>query len=113
MVSAEQSGAFYYDIRPFESKGAELLVFQGGIRSLRQHKPVIFAELLRKWAANFNYHPNEAIELFKSLGYRCFIAKNNKLDEFTTMNDQTKETNFFFLHAEKNQGEIASLVVAS
>lgn len=94
-------------------EGAELFVFQGGIRSLRQHKPVIFAELLRKWAAKFNYHPNEAIELFKSLGYRCFIAKNNKLDEFTTMNDQTKETNFFFLHAEKHEGEIASLVAAS
>jgi FkbM family methyltransferase len=87
-------------------EGAELLVFKGGIESIRRDKPIVFAELLRKWSAKFNYHPNEVIELFRSCGYRCFTAHEDKLVEFDNMDDQTVETNFFFLHEEKHSDKI-------
>lgn len=90
-------------------EGAELLVFKGGMESICRDKPIIFAELLRKFAAKFNYHPNEVIELFRSCGYRCFTAHEDKLIGVDVMNDHTMETNFFFLHEEKHSDSIAIL----
>lgn len=87
-------------------EGAELLVFKGGEESIRRDKPIVFAELLRKWSAKFNYHPNDVIELFRSCGYRCFTSHEDRLVEFDVMDDQTLETNFFFLHGEKHSDKI-------
>jgi len=91
-------------------EGAELFAFQGGLETLRRDKPIVFTEMLRKWAAKFNYHPNEIIALFKTLGYLCFVAKGDGLEEFIEMNEATVETNFFFLHAEKHREIYSELV---
>jgi FkbM family methyltransferase len=91
-------------------EGAELFVFQGGIKTINKDKPIIFAEILRKWAAKFNYHPNDIIKLFASMGYRCFVAKAHTLVEFTSVDEHTTETNFFFLHNTKHANEIRSLL---
>lgn len=93
-------------------EGAELLVFKGGLETIRRDKPVVFAELLRKWSAKFNYHPNEVIELFRSCGYLCFTSHDDKLVRFDLMDDQTVETNFFFLHEEKHKATIERLTSA-
>lgn len=90
-------------------EGAELLVFQGATKSLVAHKPIVFSEMLRKWSAKFDYHPNAIIELFKGLGYRCFAAHGSRLVEFLTITDETVETNFFFMHADKHANEIKNL----
>lgn len=92
-------------------EGAELLVFKGGLETLRQHQPIVFSEMLRKWSARFNYHPNEIIALMRKLGYRCFTAVGSKLKEFALMDDATLETNFFFLHGTKHADKISHLVV--
>lgn len=91
-------------------EGAELMVFQGGLETIRHQRPIIFSEMLRKWAAGFHYHPNDIIALLKGCGYRCFTADGGKLDEFFTMNENTVETNFFFLHPEKHKAQIAEFV---
>lgn len=90
-------------------EGAELMVFQGGVETLRRHKPIVFSEMLRKWSAKFNYHPNEIIDLFAGLGYGCYTAKGAKLEPFGRMDDETTETNFFFLHGEKHAQILAGL----
>lgn len=92
-------------------EGAELFVFQGGKKLLARDKPIVFSEMLRKWAAKFHYHPNEIIALFRELGYRCFTAEKDKLKEFFTMDESTVETNFFFLHAQKHASLIEQLQV--
>jgi FkbM family methyltransferase len=84
-------------------EGAELFVFQGGVATLERHRPIIFTEMLRKWSAKFDYHPNELIELFRRYNYRCFVLSDGKLNEIGEMTDQTSETNFFFLHAQKHE----------
>lgn len=53
--------------------------------------------MLRKWSAKFNYHPNDIIQLLAGIGYRCFTAQNDKLVPFSRMDENTTETNFFFL----------------
>lgn len=92
-------------------EGAELLAIKGGLETIKNHKPIIFAEMLRKWAAKFNYHPNEIIELFRSIGYGCFHVVNNKLKEIAVMTDETVETNFFFLHFQKHENELSELLI--
>ena len=92
-------------------EGAELFVYQGGIDSIKKNKPIIFTEMLRKWSAKFNYNPNEIIDLLFSLGYRCFTAKADQLVEFFRMDDNTIETNFFFLHSDNHSALIESLAL--
>jgi FkbM family methyltransferase len=90
------------DFMKCDVEGAEFLVYQGGIETIKHSKPIIFTEMLRKWSAKFNYHPNQIIELFSELGYYCFTVREGKLHKFGLMNDLTVETNFFFLHKEKH-----------
>src|SRR5436190_2369313 len=99
------------DIIKCDVEGSELLVLQGGLKSITLHTPILFVEMLRKWSKKFNYHPNDIIKLLANLGYRCFISKNNKLLEFFTMNEETVTTNFFFLHRNKHQKQIKRLLV--
>lgn len=90
-------------------EGAEFLVFQGGYETIKEFKPIIFSEMLRKWSAKFNYHPNEIIAFLGKLGYRCFVPSNGNLIEFTGMDEKTTETNFIFLHSEKHARNLESL----
>jgi FkbM family methyltransferase len=87
-------------------EGAELLVFKGARKILIEQKPIVFSEMLRKWTAKFNYHPNDIIQLFKEVGYACFTIEGNHLERFTEVNENTLETNYFFLHEEKHRHKI-------
>ena len=87
-------------------EGAEFFVFQGAENTLKKYKPIVFSELLRKWAAKFSYHPNEVFSFMRGLGYEVFSVSDGKLKRFTEMTDDTVETNFFFLHIEKHQSVI-------
>ena len=83
-------------------EGAELLVFKGGIDAIKNSKPIVFSEILRKWSQKFNYNPNEIFELFYKLGYLSFTINGSFLESFYKMNESTQETNFFFLHQKKH-----------
>ncbi|VVB63450.1 Hexuronic acid methyltransferase AglP [uncultured archaeon] len=90
------------DLVKCDVEGAELLVLKGGAGSIERYKPVIFTEMLRKWSAKFEYHPNQIIGLLGDMGYRCFTTLDQKLVEFFHMDEATTETNFFFLHSDKH-----------
>ena len=90
-------------------EGAELMVFQGGRRTLERCRPILFVELLRKWAAKFGYHPNKVLQLMQEIGYRSFASTSSGLVEIKTIEEQTMETNFIFLHSEKHRDRIAAL----
>ncbi len=90
-------------------EGAELFAFRGAVETLKKDKPIVFTEMLRKWAAKFNYHPNEIITLFSQLGYRCFYTDGQILRELAEMTDSTVETNFFFLHSIRHADKIDEL----
>lgn len=94
-------------------EGSELFVFQGGIRSIKRYKPVIFSEMLRKWSAKFNYHPNDMIYLLEDAGYQCFVlAENNKLKRFGYVDENTVETNYFFLCPQVHKKMIEDLCIS-
>lgn len=89
-----------FDLLKIDVEGAELFVIRGALNSIKQFKPVIFAELLRKWSAHFNYHPNEVLRLLLPLGYKCF-AVSPSFPEILEIDEKTVETNFIFIHADK------------
>ena len=95
--------ALHVDFIKCDIEGAELFAFQGGVGTLQRDQPIVFTEMLRKWAAKFSYHPNKIIALFSSLGYRCFYTDGSTLKALNEMTDETVETNFFFLHSEKHK----------
>lgn len=79
-------------------EGAELLVFRGGHTTLSTLRPVVFAELLRKWSHPFGYHPNDMIAFFADLGYGCFAVGAQGVRRLAEVTDDTVETNYAFLH---------------
>lgn len=96
----------HVDVLKCDVEGAEYLVFQGAARTLRRDRPVIVAEMLRKWAAKFHYHPNDILRFLGGFGYRCFTAAARRLLPFTVMDEHTTATNFFFLHVEQHREPI-------
>lgn len=91
-------------------EGAELLVFRGGRATLAKHKPIVFAELLRKWSKPFGYHPNDMITFFVELGYQCFAVGENGVRMITEVTDETPETNYTFLHTERHGATIKCML---
>lgn len=91
-------------------EGAEFFVFKGAINTIARDKPVIFSEILRKWSAKFNYNPNEIFDLFRAQGYEAFTVNGKYLSKFWSMDENTIETNFFFLNLEKHQDLVTRFV---
>ncbi|MBN2108341.1 MAG: FkbM family methyltransferase [Deltaproteobacteria bacterium] len=98
---AKEMGATV-DFIKCDVEGAELFVFQGALETLQTQQPVIATEMLRKWAAKYDYHPNKIISLLSELGYSCFTTDGQHLFPFKIMDESTVETNFFFLHEDKH-----------
>lgn len=91
-------------------EGAEYFVYQGGIKTIQENKPIVFSEMLRKWSAKFGYHPNNIISFFKDMGYKCYIIhKNEFLKELEVVDENTVETNYYFLHKDKHRSLIEKL----
>lgn len=90
-------------------EGAELLVFRGGRETLLRHKPIVFAELLRKWSKPFGYHPNDMLAFFHELGYSCYAVGTAGVHQIQEVTDQTIETNYAFLHADAHKQAIKAL----
>lgn len=96
------------DLMKIDVEGAELFVLQGAVETLRKYRPAIVCEMLRKWAARFDYHPNDIIDLLTSLGYDCFTAlPGRQLAACPRVDDATTATNFVFLHRERHGNERA------
>lgn len=94
-------------------EGAELFALQGAERVLSEQRPIVFAEMLRKLTRPFGYHPNDIIALMARHGYECFHAVGATLVRFTTMTEETTETNFYFLHPDAHRAVLVGLVDGS
>jgi FkbM family methyltransferase len=90
-------------------EGGEYNVFRGAIDTIISQKPIVFSELLRKWSREFGYHPNDVIELYKELGYGCFVSKENELKQIEYVDEQTEETNFYFLHLQVHNNNLTKI----
>lgn len=90
-----------FDALKIDVEGGELAVLQGAAEVLARDRPILFVEMLRRHAKEFGYHPNDIIALMKSHGYSCYRLADDALVDFPAMDDETVETNFFFIHDKK------------
>ena len=97
------------DVLKCDVEGAERDVLLGGEESLIQWKPLVYCEMLRKHAKRFGYHPNDIIHYMANLGYSCFTFRDHNLVPFYSMDENTKESNYFFFHQEKHAKMIHSI----
>lgn len=85
-------------------EGSEYFVYQGAEETIKKYKPVIFSEMLRKWSAKFGYTPNNIIDFLNQKGYDCFvISEEKKLRPCPVVDENTIETNYYFLHRDKHK----------
>lgn len=89
-------------------EGAEKFVYEGGLKTIQSHRPIIYSEMLRKWSKLFNYHPNDIIDLFKKISYSCYAISQISLRKINEVDENTVETNFLFVPEEKNHSIISS-----
>lgn len=90
-------------------EGAELFVFKGAEKLISRDRPAIFTEMLRKWCAQFDYHPNDIIHLLGGHGYECLAVSGAGLRPCPQVNEDTLETNYLFLHREKHSSLLTEL----
>ncbi|MBV8501654.1 MAG: FkbM family methyltransferase [Paucibacter sp.] len=90
-------------------EGAELLVFRGGRETIARDRPIVFAELLRKWSKPFGYHPSDVLAFFSELGYACYAVGGAGVRRLEEVTDETEETNYAFVHREAHAESIALL----
>jgi FkbM family methyltransferase len=97
------------DLIKCDVEGAELFVFKGAIKTLKQCQPIIFTEMLRKWSKKFGYHPDNVINLLADLGYYCYGYINNKIKKIDYVTSELETTNFFFFHETKHKKQLKHL----
>jgi FkbM family methyltransferase len=91
----------HFDALKIDVEGGELAVLKGATQVITRDRPILLVEMLRRHARAFGYHPNDIIAFMKPLGYRCYFVNEDHLLEFTQMDEETIETNFFFIHESK------------
>ena len=89
-------------------EGGELQVIEGGIETISKFKPIIFAELLRKWSKAFSYNPNNVLLLLHKLGYSCW-GVSGELRQISIFEETDIETNFLFIHQDALTNTLDSL----
>jgi len=95
------------DLLKIDVEGAEKFTIQGGWDSINKFRPVIFAELLRKWSRAFDYHPDEVRRMLVELNYVC-VGVSPALNIIDSIDENTQETNFLFIQNE-NLGFLSAL----
>lgn len=108
-IFAERETITGVDLLKCDVEGAEIFVLRGGPKLIERDKPILMLEMLRKWAAKFDYHPDDMINLLAGYGYRCwYTGEDGRLNHLPKMHEGVMETNFFFLHDEKHADLIAA-----
>lgn len=90
-----------HDLVKIDVEGAEYDVLLGSTRILKEGRPTVFAELLRKWMKPFGRHPNDVISMMSTYGYRTLQFAKFGLQEISFVDENTIPTNFLFVQGDQ------------
>lgn len=77
-------------------EGNEMNVLLGAQETIAKSRPLIVAELLRKWMAPFGSTPQDAANLIIKHGYEMFAIGHDYTRRIDLIDELTAETNFLF-----------------
>ena len=89
------------DLIKIDCEGSELNVILGANRLIKNYKPTIMVELLRKWMRPFSHTPQMFLDYMFSHGYKCLAINKGYLSEVKEINDKSLETNYIFIHLDR------------
>jgi FkbM family methyltransferase len=98
---ANELGLVDVDFVKCDVEGGEFGFLRGAEAVLEEQRPTILLEMLRKWAMAYGYHPNDIIEWMKARGYVCAGISDLSVTPVPRVTDETTETNFLFVHANR------------
>lgn len=109
----DQSISGFVDLMKIDVEGFELNVLKGSNELIRRSTPTIMVELLRKWMKPFGQTPQMFLDEMFQAQYRCFAIRKNDLIEIQSVDGNTIETNFIFVHPsnEVHLGTVLSHVI--
>lgn len=81
-------------------EGAEFSCVEGARRILSEKRPLIYVELLRKWASKAGYRVADLLSVLIELDYLGYCVKGGGLKPFDIDDSQIINTNFMFFPTE-------------
>lgn len=99
----------HLDLIKCDVEGAELMVLRGAKNIIERDRPLLLLEMLRKWSAAFDYHPNDILSWVGELDYACWAISESGLRHVSAVDDATAETNFLFAVPDRHSGVLATL----
>jgi hypothetical protein len=85
------------DFLKIDVEGAEKFVLEGAQLLLSSERPVILAEILRKWSLAQGYKANDVLAMLNSLDYKCYSI-GEEINEIQEISEGLQETNFLFFN---------------
>ncbi len=99
------------DFIKIDTEGHELATLEGGINTIKKHKPILFIEIIDRLPmrnyTNKNYQ--RTIEVLLNLGYEAYLFRNNTLEKITGNETLSDVCMHLFLHPEKHRSLHAHL----
>lgn len=72
--------AFYPDVIKIDTEGSEYHIFEGGMRFLKEHDPVISLEIHANWLAKIGVSVARLVALVRSLGYEFYNLNLDRIE---------------------------------
>jgi hypothetical protein len=91
------------DLIKIDVEGAEYNLLMGGLATIKENKPTVVIELLRKWMKPFGRAPNDVVKVMFENGYLCFAIGSIHARQITVIDESTPETNFIFCHERRSE----------
>ena len=89
------------DLVKIDCEGSELNIILGANTLIKNCKPTIMVELMRKWMKPFGHTPQMFLDNMFYHGYKCLAINKENLLEVKEVNEKSLETNYIFIHSDK------------
>lgn len=102
----------HIDLIKCDVEGAEIFALRGARESLSAHRPVVMLEMLRKWAAVYDYHPNDIIKMMEAADYTCYSVEDGAALRVARVEDTASATNYLFIPSSAPRNPVVAVAEA-
>jgi FkbM family methyltransferase len=89
------------DLVKIDCEVSELNIILGADTLIKNCKPTIMVELMRKWMKPFGHTPQMFLDNMFNHGYKCLAINREYLLEVKEVNEKSLETDYIFIHSDR------------